>query len=51
MPEKKEWSEREDEILRNLFEGEKMTKWSKIAQRMMEQYKLPARNGKQCRER
>lgn len=49
MPEKKEWTEKEDQVLRHLFEVEKMNKWSKIAQRMSDEFKLPARNGKQCR--
>ena len=36
MPEKKDWTEREDQVLKYLFDVEKMTKWSKIAQRMSE---------------
>lgn len=51
MPEKKSWTEEEDKILRFLFEVEKVPKWSKIAQKMADDYHMTGRNGKQCRER
>lgn len=41
----------EDDILRKLFEGEKIRKWSEISKKMWQEFKLEGRSGKQCRER
>ena len=49
MPERKPWTEEEDKILKYLREEEKMKKWSHIARKMDEEYKMFGRNGKQCR--
>lgn len=41
----------EDEILRRLYEIEKIHKWSEVSRRMCQDFKLEGRSGKQCRER
>lgn len=41
----------DDQILKELFEVRKIRKWSEISRIMQEQFGIPARNGKQCRER
>ena len=51
MPERKAWSSEEDEVLKNLREEQQITKWSVIAKKMAEEYNMPGRTGKQCRER
>lgn len=49
--ERRAWTATEDQVLKNLYEKVKVNKWSLIAKVMQEEYKLPARTGKQCRER
>lgn len=51
MSDSKQWTEYEDKILHDLYEEVGRGKWSEIAQKMRDDYKLPHRNGKQCRER
>ena len=51
MPERTLWSETEDQVLKHLREDLKIVKWSHIARKMAEEYKIVGRNGKQCRER
>lgn len=51
MPERKAWTEEEDQILKRLHDELGLRKWSEIARRMNEEFDLPSRNGKQCRER
>lgn len=49
MSDRKPWTEEEDKVLKYLKEEEGMKKWSHIARRMSEEYKMGGRNGKQCR--
>lgn len=51
MPERKPWTPEEDKVLKFLREEQKITKWSLIAKKMSEEYDMPGRTGKQCRER
>lgn len=51
MPERKPWSEREDQILRELKEQRGVKKWSEIARLMDTEFAIKERTGKQCRER
>ena len=51
MPERKAWTPEEDNILKILREEEMIAKWSAIAKKMAEDYGMPGRTGKQCRER
>jgi hypothetical protein len=51
MPERKPWSEREDDILRLLKEERGVKKWSEIARQMETEFGVKNRTGKQCRER
>jgi hypothetical protein len=51
MPDRRAWSAEEDRILKQLREEMKITKWSVIAHIMANEYKIPDRTGKQCRER
>lgn len=49
MPERKPWSEREDQILRVLKEQRGVKKWSEIARLMESEFGVRQRTGKQCR--
>lgn len=49
--ERRPWTPYEDQVLKNLFEKVRLNKWSLIARRMEEEFKLAPRSGKQCRER
>jgi hypothetical protein len=51
MPERKVWSADEDKILKFLKEERGEKKWSVIAKIMGEEFNVPGRTGKQCRER
>lgn len=58
MAERKVWNEevnfhliQEDQILKNLVEVRKVTKWSQIAKIFSSEFGIHHRNGKQCRER
>ena len=51
MPERKVWSSEQDNVLKYLKEELKIQKWSIIARKMVEEYSMPGRTGKQCRER
>lgn len=50
MRDNRPFSEKEDEIIRNLYINQKITKWSMIARTLTEEYKFE-RNAKQCRDR
>ena len=49
--ERRSWTPYEDQILKNLYEKVKLNKWSLIAKQMQEDFNMPPRTGKQCRER
>lgn len=51
MPERRAWTAEEDKILKHLKEEAQITKWSTIAKKMADEYSMPDRTGKQCRER
>ena len=46
---KQAWTPNEDQILKNLYEKVKISKWSLIAKKMQEEYKVTVRTGRQCR--
>ncbi len=41
----------EDSILKDLYEGKGIKRWSEIARIMESEFHIRGRNGKQCRER
>jgi len=47
--ERRLWSPLEDQILKNLYEKIKISKWSQIAHDMEQEFGLAPRTGKQCR--
>ena len=49
--ERRPWTPHEDQMLKNLYEKVKLNKWSLIARKMEEEFDLPPKTGKQCRER
>ena len=51
MCERRPWTEDEDKILKQIFETNKLTKWSHVARKLLEEYGIKGRNGKQCKER
>ena len=51
MPERKAWTPEEDRTLKMLREEFQINKWSIIAKKMADEYDMPGRTGKQCRER
>lgn len=51
MPERKPWTEEEDQALKYLRQQVGINKWSMIAHNLASQYNMHGRTGKQCRER
>lgn len=51
MSERKVWGEREDKILKYLREERGERKWATIARILEQEFDIPGRSGKQCRER
>jgi hypothetical protein len=51
MGDRRAWSEIEDKAIKELVEKYGIRKWTVVAQKMEEVYKLIGRSGKQCRER
>jgi len=51
MGDRRAWSEIEDKAIRELVEKYGIRKWTVVAQKMEEVYRLNGRSGKQCRER
>jgi len=45
------WSDEEDEAISNLVETYGTRRWTFIAKKLQENYKIYGRSGKQCRER
>lgn len=51
MPERKAWTPEQDKTLKHLREELQINKWSIIAKKMADEFDMPGRTGKQCRER
>jgi hypothetical protein len=51
MGDRRAWSEIEDKAIKELVEKYGIRKWTVVAQKMEEVYRLIGRSGKQCRER
>jgi len=51
MGDRRAWSEIEDKAIRELVDKYGIRKWTVVAQKMEEVYRLNGRSGKQCRER
>lgn len=51
MAQERIWTEEEDEALRYLFEEEKIRKWSFLAQRLTQYYRIRGLTGKKCKKR
>lgn len=49
--EKRPWTAEEDKLLKYVYETSRLTKWSHIARRLMEDHGVKGRNGKHCKER
>jgi hypothetical protein len=50
MPENRPFTAYEDQLIKTLYEDEKITKWAIISRKLTEEFNLP-RNAKQCRDR
>lgn len=50
MRDNRPFSEKEDEVIRDLYEKQNIKKWSMIARVLTEEFSM-ARNAKQCRDR
>jgi hypothetical protein len=51
MTEKRQWTQEEDRLLKEVFENSRTTKWTHIALILQEQHAIKNVNGKQCKER
>lgn len=50
MRDNRPFSEKEDEVIKDLYEKQNIKKWSMIARVLTEEFSMP-RNAKQCRDR